>query len=510
MKRVVDSEHKMKVTLKADKGIFRGLARQNMLFHQCIGELVDNAIAAKQPDPPDTKVPFHVFIIFVRPDKTIKDTCDVYVADQGRGMNIEVLQRALQLGQSATEDHRLNEHGFGLKNALATLSGDNGPWTLWTRSTGSHDEVISVSGPFNEVMEIKEQDAFPKEEFLPADISTLIKVSVRMSFVRTVQGRGTPAINLAVLREWLLEHLGVMYRGYLEQDRKTGDIAGVITVAIGNDRQNVPPVPVPLGRSETKYLKNVELGGKLYRFQYVFGTLDEVKRDTLIWGNRAKYYYQGNQPTQGIDIRLGKRVIATKQLETIWKTEDGKGHLQRHNNYNDFVGELLIDDLPRGVLTTINNKTDFNLDDPDWTQIFDLLNKEEYRPPKTIRERAEGDVRDAWIRMLKATNPQDNVSNEMAVWPPAAKIDVYRKMKGGDIIIYELKVTAGAPIHLYQLKMYWDGLVINKEQPKEAILLVEQFSLALQEMANRMNSLRPPDGSLPYNFRIERLKDKGL
>ena len=34
------------VSIRADEGLFLGLAKQNMLFHQCIFELCDNAIAA--------------------------------------------------------------------------------------------------------------------------------------------------------------------------------------------------------------------------------------------------------------------------------------------------------------------------------------------------------------------------------------------------------------------------------------------------------------------------------
>lgn len=37
-----------KVELRANPGIFKGLAKQNLLFHQCLGELVDNAIAARK------------------------------------------------------------------------------------------------------------------------------------------------------------------------------------------------------------------------------------------------------------------------------------------------------------------------------------------------------------------------------------------------------------------------------------------------------------------------------
>src|SRR5205807_521466 len=134
---------------------------------------------------------------------------------------------------------------------------------------------------------------------------------------------------------------------------------------------------VPLGDTQNKYL-DIELGGKVCRLEYRYGVLDTVKRDKLVRGNKAKYYYQQNQPTQGIDIRLGKRVIATRQFETIWKSERGESQLSRHNKYNDFIGELLIPELPRGILTTANTKTDFNLDDPDWGKIFDKLT--EVRP----------------------------------------------------------------------------------------------------------------------------------
>jgi hypothetical protein len=490
-----------KVPLVANEGIFRGLSKQNMLFHQCVGELVDNAISAAAPGSE-----FRVEIILI-PNAENKDVVDLYIADSGRGMTLQLLSKALQLGESPTTDSRLNEHGFGLKNSLATLSGGNGWWKIWTKPT-EEKTVYSVEGPFRQEMIVRDSEGFPADTFLPADISTLIKVSVKFSFLQSVQGRGAPSKDLVRIREWLIEHLGVLYRGYLELDRKTFRSSGVIVVSINTDRRQVPPIEVPLGKSETSYF-DVELGGVVYTLTYKFGALDEVRRNSLVAGEKAKFYYQGNQPTQGIDIRLGKRVIATQQLETIWKTEDGEHSLSRHNNYNDFTGEVVIPEVPRGVLTTVNNKTDFNLDDPDWAKIFSKLN--EVRPPKQIKEKSETELRKRWIAMLKATNRDDQVTDEVSVWPTGTAIDVYRKTSEGKIIIYELKVSSGAPIHLYQLKMYWDGLVIDKkEQPIEAVLIVDEFNAALEQMANMMNQLTPPANTQPYNFRIERLRDKGL
>lgn len=483
-----------RVPLVANEGIFRGLASQNMLFHQCVSELVDNGIAAC---PEDKK--FRVDLIF-SPIAGDNDRVDLYIADNGTGMSLEHLGKALQLGQSATTTSRLNEHGFGLKNALATLSGGNGPWKIWTKAPGGGG-VLTVEGPFTYEMLIRDDEEFPTDAFLPADISTLIRVTVKTSFIQTTQGRGSPATDINTLRDWIVEHLAVLYRGYLGQNEETFETAGVIAVSIGTNSIRVPFVEVPFGNREVKYF-DVELGGQVVRIEYRFGTLDDEKRDKLIRGKKAKFYYQQNQPTQGIDIRLGKRVIATRQFETIW-------NVSRHNSFNDFTGELLIPELPRGILCTTNTKTDFNLDDPDWTKIFSKL--KDFPPKKEIRQKSESEVRDKWIQMLKATNPEDTVTNERSVWPTGTRIDVYRKTPQQKIIIYELKVVSGSSIHLYQLKMYWDGLVIyGKEQPSEAVLLVESFEPALEEMANMMNLLTPPNDTKPYNFKIETLKDKNL
>nr|EEK69101.1 hypothetical protein bcere0006_8290 [Bacillus wiedmannii] len=439
----------------------------------------------------------------------------IYIADKGKGMNLEVFKKAIQLGESATTEHRLNEHGFGLKNALATLSGGNGEFQIWTYSV-DEETTHTIKGPFKKEMLIISDVSFPELEFLPGRYSTIIKVKVPLTFIQTVQGRGARASDLSTLRTWLIEHLGVIYRGYLEIEDETGEPSGNIYVSIGEDRKRVPAVRVPMANSSIQRI-DIELRGQTYTLEYTYGTLDEERVNRLVAGNKAKYYYQKNQTTQGIDIRVGKRVIATKQLENIWRKKKGEEEepISRHNRYNEFVGELLIPNLPRGVLTTINNKTDFNLDDADWERIFQKLN--EYRPIEDIKDVTEKDLVKKWMGMIKATNPNDKVTDEFHVWPTGTRIDIYRETSNGEVYIYEMKVGDGSPIDLYQLKMYWDGLVLSGVQPSEAVLLVENYSSNLEEMANQMiEHLTPPllvkgnKPSDPYNFKIEKHKDKGL
>lgn len=488
------------VELVATEGVFIGLAKQNMLFHQCISELIDNSIASTRHNDK-----FRIEIIFEENPKS-EESIGVYIVDNGIGMTLDTLKDALQLGRKPPEEsNRLHEHGFGLKNALATLTRGRGYWKLWTKD--DNERISSVSGPFGPTMTLEDNDDFPKKDFLPSDISTLIYVETPIDFIRTVQGRGRTTNNLKTLRTWLIEHLGVLYRGYLEQDKVNFEESGTIIVSIGKDRKKVNPINVPIGNAQVEYIK-IELGGETYQLEYIFGTLDEVKRDQLVSGTATKYYYLKNIPTQGIDIRLGKRTIATSLLETIWTSTNGTSRLSRHNDYNDFVGELRIPELPRGILTTVNNKTDFNLDDPDWHLIFDELNK--FKPPKRVREQTEEGLRKKWEKMLRATNPEDKVVPKYVTWPTGVEIDVFREKENNDIIIYELKVGQAVPINLYQLMMYWDGLEIEGKIPKEAVLLVESYSDGIENMVNIINTELKTPNSGSYNFKLETHSNKNL
>ncbi|MGP5535979.1 ATP-binding protein [Psychrobacter glacincola] len=486
------------VQLVATKGVFMGLAKQNMLFHQCISELVDNAVASTQPSKK-----FRVEIIFQPVDN---NKIGVYVVDNGLGMSLEILEEALQLGRTPSPDSdRLHEHGFGLKNSLATLTRGDGYWKIWTKQP--EGKISSVEGPFGPTMQLEDNDQFPDNDFLPAEISTLVYAETTLEYIRTVQGRGGPTNDLIKLRRWLIEHLGVFYRGYLELDKSTGDNQGTIQVSIEKDRMRVPPVHVPFGRSEIKYFE-VEFGSKVYKVEYEYGTLDEVKCESLVSNNKNQYYYLNNIPTQGIDIRLGKRVLATSMFDHIWKTKNGTSQLNRHNTYNDFVGELRIPNIPRGFLTTVNNKTDFNLDDQGWNKIFEQLNN--FPPPKDVRQETEKELKQKWIDMIKATTPEDDVTDEYSVWSSGVKIDVYREKADGNVIIYELKVGDAQPIHLYQLIMYWDGLELQEIIPTEAILLVVNYSTRIEDMVNKINSkLITPLGN-SYNIRVEKHSDRNL
>lgn len=187
--------------------------------------------------------------------------------------------------------------------------------------------------------------------------------------------------------------------------------------------------------------------------------------------------------------------------------------MSRHNSYNDFVGEIILPDLPRGVLPTLHNKTGIDRNDPDWEVVIQAL--AEFPPPKNVTCTTEQQLRERWMQILNAANPEDEVSSEISVWPTGTRVDVVHRDNKDRCDIYELKVRKAEPQDLYQLRMYWDGLVLEGTQPTRGILLAASHTDNLKEMVRILNTLPTPcfpDGrpSAPYNFSLSTHREKQL
>lgn len=104
-----------------------GLSYQGMLCHQAICELCDDSLAAATPGQ---KAEICVAMAQGDDDSYIH----LVVADRSSGMNLDGLINAMQIGSAAVGNDRMNEHGYGLKNALMCLSGGNRNWCIYTRN----------------------------------------------------------------------------------------------------------------------------------------------------------------------------------------------------------------------------------------------------------------------------------------------------------------------------------------------------------------------------------------
>ena len=150
-------EKEYNISINITPKAFEGLARQGMLCHQGICELCDDALAATLPNE-KARV-----CVALAPDAD-KNHLNIAVADWGCGMELAALTNALQLGSAPLSNDRLNEHGYGLNNALACLSGGTGDWCIYTRSQPG--PYFKVSGPFDLNMTVKMTDTIDLPEGL--------------------------------------------------------------------------------------------------------------------------------------------------------------------------------------------------------------------------------------------------------------------------------------------------------------------------------------------------------
>ena len=341
--------------------------------------------------------------------------------------------------------------------------------------------------------------------------STVILVKVPMYVAQTLQQRGT-SNDLATLRACLVEHLAVAYRCYLEVNSATMEAQAKIAVSIGEDVVFVPAIQLPaIIEDKNRNHFQVEVDGQLVDIDYTFGQLDEEARNHLINGVRCRDHYQHNTRTQGIDIILNNRVIATSMFDEIWKNEQGEP-LARHPSYNDFVGELTIHNAPPSAFPPVCNKTGIHPCDRNWCNLLGLLGQ--YPPPHDNRLCSEKDLQEALVRNIQATTDEHEILSEVSVWDSGTRMDIVEKWDS-HFVIYELKIGSAAPINLYQLKMYWDGCLTQGVQPTKAVLVVKSYSPTLFAMAEAMNQMPAPpmpDGtpSLPYRFAIVTHEEKGL
>lgn len=493
-KTVLDAEH-----------YFQGLARQELDFHQALGELLDNSLSARQ------KSPYGEGLEPMTIEVTIEERDDgsylVQVADHGVGMSFEdITSRIFNPGGQGSQPGNLNEHGFGLKNALALLTGGNSTnFTLLTRTQDADldpDRFYSVSGPLSTDMVVR--DDATREDWSdglhhlgPAPTGTKISVIVQSRYFKSVFRRGNPGFDKLVER--LGEHIGVMHRYFLT----AGNQVRVAYRRSGQEwtHHSVRSILVPIeGEAKTK-TKTIQFGGVPQEFIYTRGVLDYNVKDPEAeqergWPYPLRIYYQGSNARCGVDIVVRDRVIKSGVFEEIWP-EIGKTV-----DFNKFVGEVKVGESFR----TTNNKTGLDPHGENWEQLLKELGEEEFRPEKTTRSQSEESLRDSLVTILEGTFTGKSCIKNRSVWAGGCQIDIFIEAAADNIRIYELKVTEGRVLYLYQLLMGWDGLVKENVNPTTGILVCSAFSAILSEAVAAAN-LRVDAAGNHYNIELKTISE---
>ncbi len=203
-----------------EHGVFQ-LAQAPLHFHNAVAELLDNAIAAKSEK-------FNIRVNISDSEKA--GMYDVSVVDDCLGISIEKLSKdVFKVGKPPPPGSSyLREHGFGLKNVLAKVQAVKGSWKVLTRdkkATGN-DEFYAVAGPLSYRMPIQISPSKEWPSHGSSDVGSVVGLTVPLSYMQTVSRgmRGHPPATIGVVVDFLREHIGVFYRGYLEGKHPVGTV----------------------------------------------------------------------------------------------------------------------------------------------------------------------------------------------------------------------------------------------------------------------------------------------
>lgn len=502
----------VKISIEEER-YWEGLGRQERDFHQVVGELIDNSISASGKDSEGDLFPFKIEVILEKLGNKIR----IKVADEGIGMTVdEITEHIFSLGGKGRSEGPLNEHGFGLKNALCVLTiGNKLPWIIQTRDDYaiSNGLVYVVKGPFSSKMKLELGDVKLWNEGLAhvaAERGTRVYAETTFEFFNTLYHR---ARTFETLVERFIEHLGVMYRGFLKNPhnklwlrwRNLGDDENNPNYNVEWEEFRIKPIDIPYdaGGSQTTEIEIDGPEGKANAV-YIRGNLDVEKVKDPSQGKPypLKIYYQGNIPTQGIDIVVRGRVLKTGQLPEIWPD------VPRHNQFNKFIGELILND-PK--FRTVNNKISLDPHNPYWIELVEKLDDEEFKPQRVTGAKIEKDLAKKLKKMLEGHYTRSKVQRDRPIWGGAGvKVDIYHELKSGEIHIYELKAGTAAPIDAYQLLMYWDGIVKDEgKSPKTGRLVAKEIPSTVRNIINEINKRKDSLGN-NYNLECKTIEELGL
>jgi len=477
-----------------EHGIFRGLAQAPLHFHNAVAELIDNAIAEKQEK-------FNIQVDISETEETGAYYCTV--VDDCFGIALDKLQNwVFKVGKLPPPgSFHLREHGFGLKNVLAKTEAVKGSWEIWTRDKDAlkKDEFYFVKGPLRYKIPI---EIFPSANwptYGPKNAGSIVRLKIPFEYSQTVTRgiRGRPPKTIVATVEYLREHLGVFYRGYLEEKKPVGTITTSINWGTPEDVEPVKP--------DFKTYKCISFPVKTKKGKInIYGVYGELEPNSTTTRNRL-YYYKNVPESQGVDFRIGKRVVATRLLTEIWRRP-------RHPTLNPFCGEFIVQPISGRIPKTLNNKTSIDFDDEVWIDIADAIRKKVLLP-RWKGARTEAELREQLATQLKGhKRPSDIIQQNYPCFGGAGVvIDIYRDetKRTGELIIYETKPGKASPLDAYQLRLYWDGLVVDGKQPTAAILVAKEWTTGVQTIANLLNSVADQNGK-QYQFELKKWDDFGI
>jgi len=429
------------IKVDASDDLFKELGNNTYDFIDLISELIDNSIAASFDDK---VLEVNIEIGF---SDISKERSYFLIRDNGKGIERDMIGKAISPAALAGGTS-LNEHGLGMKQAIASLGELK---YLATKNLDDKEAIIVEEFKFGEI--------FPKV----MDVDWLSGTEICINKLKVIVPRSAQTYTKSI------SYLGARYRRYLKRDNPKMKLNIVLldidekdkndnslTIKKWHITEHKPTYFHPNKRVNEPIIKNKSFKGKGWDAEFTFGYApkddDEYEEMGLTLPKQYDPYYV-SLTKQGFDLIKNDRIIMFHQLSELNLV------VAKHNKYNHVRGEI---NLKKGFTTAITKNN--IIYDENFADLISQL-KEFLEDNKFLEKRSyPGELPEKLLRDRLATHlktrtiePKKNVKTEYPVEGLGGFIDIL-----ADREAWELKIGQASGLDIYQLFAYMDMGDIKK------------------------------------------------
>jgi hypothetical protein len=461
--------------------LWAGIAGHFDSVTQVICEFVDNSLSNFQAGQALQRS------VLIDVDPLPSGEIKIKIEDTGSG--IANLTPTMKLGDKTVRETPLNEHGFGLKHALASANPTNDSWQIWTRTK---DEVkvgvfrhLPAAYDFHMSSTLLEIGRTPWPGSFNGS-GTIVEFTCSPTFFNTIQRGIRGQAGFVRCLEYLTEELGFIYSGVISQ----GNTISVRSETHSFNKTVAAVLPDWAGYYEpTSGAVKLDLGGGELTVEYKFGEMNE---------SQYAKYYKRNQSTSGVEIRINGRLMMYNLFKDIWG-------LENHPTFNHFLVTINLVSADRDALPkTRTSKNGIRSGDPKLEKLFDWIKKTHPSPHKDLANaQSEKELvkQLCELKKIHTRSPEKHIEMEFKVFKSLdspVSVDLY-VFDGSSVVLYEAKKDTADIQAVYQLLMYWDGAIEDSITPTEGILIASSFSPGVEGMLRFFNGTTDRRGNR-YNF----------
>lgn len=465
----------MSITPNA-QDLWEGIGGHFDSFSQIVCEFVDNSIANFQ----GTTAAFRNIIISIKQEN---GSVDVMIEDTGSG--IADFDPVLRIGDRSLRQSPLNEHGFGLKHALASADIANQNWKIYSRTIADcgRGEYKVVNAPYD--YDMKPSMVKITEKPWPGrgtGSGTIVCFTCTENLFNTLQKGIRGAAGFSRCIDYLIEDIGFIYSGVIDK----GEV--VIIVITSAAQKTVAAVKpewagyYPPGQGTIRF----DLGGGDINIEYEFGEMKESTTNVR--------HYKRNLVTSGVEIRINGRLLMNNIFKEIWGVEN-------HPSYNHFLAKVNLVSSERNRLPkTRTSKNGIRSGDDKLNVLYHWIRNTHAKVHKEIA----GAVREKELvdeleqnKIANIRSATKSIVREFEVFTRVGSpvpVDLY-VYDGNEVLLFEAKKDMADVQNIYQLMMYWDGAVDDGITPSEGILVATSFSPGVDAVLEVINQKTDQNGN---------------